>query len=51
MQLHSGSTGLRDRVMGNKTVDTHSFSNFEDYKAHLIELMELEVGPCQAQRG
>eukprot|EP00669_Euglena_mutabilis_P008606 TRINITY_DN3631_c0_g1_i1.p1 TRINITY_DN3631_c0_g1~~TRINITY_DN3631_c0_g1_i1.p1 ORF type:complete len:439 (+),score=143.45 TRINITY_DN3631_c0_g1_i1:236-1552(+) len=29
-------------VMGNKTVDTHSFSNFEDYKAHLIELMELE---------
>ena len=30
-------------VMGNKTVDTKTFSNFEDYKAHLVEKMELEV--------
>lgn len=30
-------------VMGNKTVDTQSFSAFEDYKAHLLELMEMEA--------
>ena len=32
-------------VMGNKTVDTRSFSQFADYKAHLLELMEMEVPP------
>lgn len=30
-------------VMGNKTVDTRSFSQFADYKAHLLELMEMEA--------